>query len=215
MTQSKCGSNGLLNLTTSIVNIDGNTGLATFENITIDKTGMYVFLVDVTTFNSPDYSLHCMSFPVIVKNSQDSLLANDNSNQEPDVHLTFTGNYTTQTSANLKKFESMIYNCLLEGFGLLMQSSITLYQGSIKASIGTSSSADKYALLVSSLNSSNFSLSDGVVLTNAVVAGKSYSFSNVNVDPTPSPSPVNSDYKLENNIFINLIIIIIYFLNSF
>ena len=70
----------------------------------------------------------------------------------------------------------MIYNCFLVKFGLLIQSSIQLYEGSVKAVLGTSGSASGYANLVSSLNSSNFSLASDVILQDAIINGKSYAF---------------------------------------
>ena len=193
---SKCNSNGSLSSSTSLVSFDTSTGKATFSNLAISKKGMYMLLINVQTANSNDYNFVCMSKPILVKGSSESILTQTSS--QPDMYLTFTGNYTSQTADTLKKFEAMIYNCFLSSYGILIQQSITLYQGSVRAVIGTSGDSSSYSSLISSLNSSNFSLASDVVLTDATINGQFYNFTNLastSSDNTASGSitPVNSN----------------------
>ena len=184
---SKCSSNGSLTSSTSTVTFDTTTGMATFSNLAISQKGMYMLLINVHTVSSNDYNFECISAPILVKSSSDSIL-NLEPLSEPDMYLTFTGNYSNQSPDTLKKFEAMIYNCFISSYGILIQLSITLYQGSIKAVIGTSGDSSSYANLVSSLNGSNFSLSSDVILTDATINGAFYNFTNLASDSSSGSS---------------------------
>ena len=171
---SKCNSGGVLNKTTGSVTFDSATGLATFSNLAISSNGMYILLISVQTVSSSDYSFECISKPILVKSSSIQVLTSTST--EPDIYLTFSGNYSSKTAAELKQYEAMIYNCMLAKYGLVLGSSIVLYSGSIKAVITTSGTSTGYSTLVSDLNSSNFSLSSDVILQSGIIAGSNYTF---------------------------------------
>jgi len=147
---------------------------------------MYNLLINVQTVNSNDYNFLCISMPVLVKGPNDAILTAGTS--EPDFYLTFTGNFTSQSVDTLKQFETMIYNCMLSEYGILIQRSITLYQGSVKAAIGTSGDSSSYQSLIANLNGSNFSLSNDVVLQSAIINGQNYTFKNLAVSSSSSSS---------------------------
>ena len=184
---SKCNSNGTLSTTLSSVSFDTLTGKATFSNLTINLKGMYTIMINVKTLNSNDYSFSCISQPVLVKASMDSILT-ATATTEPDIYLTFTGNFTAQSTDSLKTYQAMLYNCMLSSYGILIQRQITLYSGSVKAAIGTSGDASAYNSLVSGLNNSNFSLADGVVLQSAIINSQTYNFTNFVSSPSSSSS---------------------------
>ena len=172
---SACNSNGNLSKVASTVSFDTATGLATFSNLTISNIGMYLILISVQTVNSADYNFQCISTPVIVKSSSD-VISTAAATSEPDMYLTFSGNYSSKSTDELKQFQAMIYNCILAKYGLLMQSSIVLYAGSIKAVISTTGTSTGYSNLVSDLNSSNFSLASDVTLQSAIISGTNFTF---------------------------------------
>ena len=199
---SKCNSNGTLSTTSSTVSFNTTTGIATFSNLTINLKGMYNILINVQTVNSNDYNFLCISRPVLVKGSSDLILTS--SSIEPDLYLTFSGNYTSLSSDAVKKFETMIYNCMLSSYGILIQRSISLYQGSVKAAIGTSGNSNSYSSLISTLNNSNFSLADDVVLQSATINGQSYTFTNLaSTDSSSSSGSSFEQNKAVNKILFN------------
>jgi hypothetical protein len=181
---SKCNSNGTLSTTLSSVSFNTTTGIATFSNLTINLKGMYTIMMNVKTLNSNDYSFSCISQPVLVKASKDSILTA--TSDEPDIYLTFTGNFTAQSTDSLKAYQAMLYNCMLSSYGILIQRQISLYAGSVKAAIGTSGDASAYTSLANDLNSSNFSLADGVVLQLAIINGQTYNFTSLVSSPSSS-----------------------------
>jgi len=183
---SKCNSNGTLSTSLSSVSFNTTTGIATFSNLSISLKGMYTIMINVQTVNSNDYSFSCISQPVLVKASTDSILTA--TSQEPDIYLTFSGNFSAQSSDSLKAYQAMLYNCMLGSYGILIQRQITLYAGSVKAAIGTSGGASAYSSMVSDLNSSNFSLADGVVLQSAIINGQTYNFTSLVSSPSSSSS---------------------------
>ena len=172
---SACNSNGTLSKVASSVIFDTSSGLATFSNLAINKIGMYLILISVQTVNSADYNFQCISSPVIVKSNSD-VISTAAPTSEPDIYLTFSGNYSSKSADDLKQFQAMIYNCILAKYGLLMQSSIVLYAGSIKAVISTIGDFTSYSNLISDLNNSNFSLASDVVLLSGIIGGMNYSF---------------------------------------
>jgi len=194
---SRCNSNGTLSTSSSTVSFNTTTGIATFANLTIDFKGMYNILINVQTVNSNDYNFLCISKPVLVIGPSESVLTASSS--EPDLYLTFSGNFTSLTSDAVKKFETMIYNCMLSSYGILIQRSISLYQGSVKAAIGTSGTSNSYSNLLSTLNSSNFSLADDVVLQSATINGQSYTFTNL----ASTDSSSGSSSSFEQNKAVN------------
>jgi len=195
---SKCNSNGTLSTNTSQVSFDTSSGIATFSNLTINLKGMYTIMVSVQTVGSNDYNFMCLSQPVLVKSTSDSILTA--TSQQPDFYLTFSGNFTAQSSDNLKKFQAMLYNCMLSSYGILIQRQISLYAGSVKAAIGTSGQATAYSSLISSLNSSNFSLADDIVLQSAIVNGNTYNFT---VLSASSSSSDGSSISAQNAVCLN------------
>ena len=199
---SRCNSNGTLSTTSSTVSFNTTTGIATFSNLTINLKGMYNILINVQTVNSNDYNFLCISRPVLVKGSSELILTS--SSTEPDLYLTFSGNYTSLSSDAVKKFEAMIYNCMLSSYGILIQRSISLYQGSVKAAIGTSGNSNSYSSLISTLNSSNFSLADDVVLQSATINGQSYTFTNLaSTDSSSSSGSSFEQNKAVNRLLFN------------
>jgi hypothetical protein len=190
---SKCNSNGTLSTSSSSVSFNTTTGIATFLNLTINQNGMYTIMISVQTLNSNDYNFVCISHPVLVKGPSDSILTA--TSDEPDLLLTFSGNYLAQSSESLKKFKAMLYNCILSRYGILIQRSISLYAGSVKAAIGTSGQASAYSNLISDLNSSNFSLANDVILASAIINGQTYNFTNL---AASSPSADSSSESLQN-----------------
>ena len=172
---SKCNSNGSLNSSASSVIFDTKTGIATFKNLEITKKGMYMLAIEVKTTNVNEYDFTCLSTPILVKGISETILTYS-INVDPDMYLTFSGNFTSQTADDLNSFQTMIYNCLLINNGILIQSAIQLYAGSIKAALGTSGSASSYGSMITALNSSNLTLASGVVLQSAIINGKSYDF---------------------------------------
>ena len=147
-----------------------------------------MLLIDVKTTNTNKYNFACLSAPILVKATSESVLTSSQ-DTEPNMYLTFSGNFSSQSEDNLKKFATMIYNCLLIDFGLLAQTTMQLYAGSIKAVVDSSGSAASYANLVNSLsdNSTNFTLASGVTLQAATINGISIvksTQSNTNQDPS-------------------------------
>ena len=197
---SKCNSNGAINSNGSSVTFDTNAGIATFQNLAITQKGMYMLSIEVKTTNANDYDFTCMSTPILVKGASETILTNT-VNIEPDMYLTFTGNFTTQTTQNLQSFQTMIYNCLLIKNGLLIQSAITLYQGSIIAALGTSGAASGYVNMVAYLNTSNLTLATGVELKSATINGKSYDFSSSSSSSDPSSTAQSNDDNNAVNLF--------------
>jgi len=194
MSLSKCNSNGSLSTSSLSVSFNATTGIAAFSNLTISQKGMYTLLVDVRTVNSNDYNFLCMSTPVLVKGSSETILTGTSST-EPDIYLTFTGNYSSQSTDNIRKFQTMIYNCMLIKYGILLQRSISLYQGSVKAAIGTSGGVSSYSSLSADLNSSNFSLASDIVLVSAIINGQNYTYSNLAASDSSSGSSGVLDQK--------------------
>jgi len=88
---------------------------------------------------------------------------------------------------------------MLSSYGILIQRSISLYQGSVKAAIGTSGTSNSYSNLLSTLNSSNFSLADDVVLQSATINGQSYTFTNL----ASTDSSSGSSSSFEQNKAVN------------
>ena len=143
---------------------------------------MYIVSVNArtrTANTSDDFNLDCISSPIIIKSSSQTVRTDDNS--APNIYLTFSGNFS-QHKNNLTDYESMIYNCLLVKHGLVLERSISLYEGSIKAVLGTSGSTQSFNSLIASLNDS-FALSSEVVLRSASILDNSFVFS---VDPATS-----------------------------
>ena len=177
---SSCNSNGTLTVSdSSTVSFDASTGVASFSDLLITQKGMYMLIIDVRATNYDAYNFACLSTPILVKGSGESVLTSSSSSQGgsvPNIYLTFSGNYSQQTADTLKQFETMIYNCLLVKYGLLMQSRIQLYEGSIKAVVDVSGSASSYANLIADMNASNFSLAPGVLLQAAAIDGKAFTF---------------------------------------
>ena len=199
---SRCNSNGTLSTTSSTVSFNTTTGIATFSNLTINLKGMYNILINVQTVNSNDYNFLCISKPVLVKGTSDSILTASTS--EPDIYLKFSGNYNSQSLDMLKQFQAMIYNCFISKYGILIQRSISLYQGSVKAAIGTSGNSNSYSSLISTLNSSNFSLADDVVLQSATINGQSYTFTNLaSTDSSSSSGSSFEQNKAVNRLLFN------------
>jgi hypothetical protein len=194
MSLSKCNSNGSLSTSSLLVSFNATTGIATFSNLTISQKGMYTLLIDVKTVNSNDYNFLCMSTPVLVKGSSETILTGTSST-EPDIYLTFTGNYSSQSTDNIRKFQTMIYNCMLIKYGILLQRSISMYQGSVKAAIGTSGGVSSYSSLSADLNSSNFSLASDIVLVSAIINGQNYTYSNLAASDSSSGSSDVLDQK--------------------
>ena len=134
-----------------------------------------MLLINVQTTNTDKYNFACSSTPILIKAKTETVLTSTQ-DTEPNLYLTFSGNFSSLTSDSLKKFEAMIYNCLLVKYGLAIQSSIQLYQGSVKAVVDTSGSPSGYTSLISDLNSTNFTLASDVVLLSAIIDGKSFTF---------------------------------------
>ena len=175
ISMSSCNSKGALLSSASSVIFDTSTGIASFQSLKISQKGMYMLSIEVKTTNVNDYDFTCMSKPVLVKGTTETILTND-ATIEPDMYLTFSGNYTSLSAQTLSTLQTMIYNCILINNGLLIQSAITLYQGSIIAALGTSGGASSYTSMVTALNSSNLTLGSGIVLQSAQINGKSYAF---------------------------------------
>ena len=148
---NKCESNGTLNNSTPNANFDPTTGLATFKHLSFDSIGMYILTAKVKTLNTNDYNFDCISSPIIIKKKTQTINLDDSS--APNIYLTFSGNFTKHQE-NILNYESMIYNCILVKHNLILERSISLYEGSIKAVLGTSGTTQDYNSLISSLNDS-------------------------------------------------------------
>ena len=90
-------------------------------------------LVNVKTVGANDYNFNCVSTPIQTKESNEVVGLDES--LDPNVILTFTGNFSEQKS-NLNHFQSMIFNCLLVKYNLKMTRFISLYEGSIKINFG-------------------------------------------------------------------------------
>jgi hypothetical protein len=172
---SKCQSNRTtLNSSSTPVVFDPSTGIATFSNLRINSRGMYILLISVETKNSNNYNFVCWSSPIIIKTKSVAILTED-LGREPNFFLTFTGNYSRKSGQQLKEFESLVYNCLLQPFGLVLDRAIIIYSGSVKSVLSTSGSADSYANLIAELNATNYTLG-GEFLTAARIQGTEFSY---------------------------------------
>lgn len=129
----KCGSSGTLNSLYSTVTFSTSTGLASFNDLSITSRGMYLLLVNVKTVGTNDYNFNCVSTPIQTKESNEVVGLDES--LDPNVILTFTGNFSEQKS-KLNHFQSMIFNCLLVKYNLKMTRFISLYEGSIKINFG-------------------------------------------------------------------------------
>ena len=169
---ANCSTSGSLTTTSSFtVNFDASTSTATFTNLIINQTGMYILKVNLNNQN-----IQCTLPGLIVKMATDQILTRNTISQQPDLVLTFQGNYNSYTSEQLNEFQAMIYNCLLRQNGILIQRQIQLYAGSIVASMCTSGTTQQYTSLTNSLTSSgNYSL-NGLQLSNAQIQSQTYSF---------------------------------------
>ena len=163
-------------------------------------TGMFIISVNVKSANSSEHNINCLSAPIIVKEANALLLTAENS--EPDIFLTFSGNFKSLSQENLKIFEAMLYNCLLVDYNLLIQRSFTLYQGSIRAVVGTEDDASSYTNLFSSLNNSNFSLSNGISLQSGTIEGVNFDMVQVSSNNGNPDSEVQAQQTKDNNVKI-------------
>jgi hypothetical protein len=84
---------------------------------------------------------------------------------------------------------------MLIKYGILLQRSISLYQGSVKAAIGTSGGVSSYSSLSADLNSSNFSLASDIVLVSAIINGQNYTYNNLAASDSSSGSSGVLDQK--------------------
>jgi hypothetical protein len=132
---------------------------------------MYLIVVDVRTVNTSQYNLNCISTPIVVKKSSQSLKSAEN--DAPNIYLTFYGNFSGNKQ-KLKHFESMLYNCILVKHELNLDRSITLYEGSIKAVMSSSGTAQSFANLVADL--ANFTLDTDVILVSGTILDQNYNF---------------------------------------
>jgi hypothetical protein len=183
------------------VTFDESKGIASFNNLKISQKGMYLILVDVRTVNTNQYNLFCISTPIIVKTSTQTLMSAEN--DAPNIYLTFSGNFTNNKQ-NLKHFESMLYNCLLVNHDLTMDRSITLYEGSIKAVLSSSGTAQSFANLISDL--ANFTLADDVFLVSGTILDQNYNFSSRDlIDPINPSNPSNptTPVVIDDNVIIS------------
>ena len=207
---SKCNANGTLNSSVASVIFNTNTGIATFQNLEISQKGMYMLIVDVKTTNTNKYNFVCFSTPILVKAKTETILTSSQ-DTEPNIYLTFTGNYTSQTADTLKEIQTMIYNCLMVQYGLLIESPIQLYQGSIKGVFDSSGSASSYSSLLTALNdnTTNFTLTSDVILQYATINGKSIvKFqSSSSQNQISDTAQANEDNNAVNNIYLKSIFI--------
>ncbi len=162
-----------------------------------------MLLINVQTTNTDKYNFACSSTPILIKAKTETVLTSTQ-DAEPNLYLTFSGNFSSLTSDSLKKFEAMIYNCLLVKYGLVIQSSIQLYQGSVKAVVDTTGTSSAYSTLISDLNSTNFTLASGVVLQSVTIDGRSYMF-NTQSNNDNDEVVVTANKIEENNNVLNLI----------
>ena len=146
--------------------------MASFNSLSVTQPGMYLLLVNVRTVGSNDYNFNCLSKPIIVKKSSDSITKDETI--EPNIYFTFSGKFSEHT-AHLDRYESMLYNCFLVKRNLYMKRSMSLYAGSIKVNLAADGDPSSYSNLTTDLN--GFSLADGVVLQSATILGKEYTFS--------------------------------------
>ena len=164
---------------------------------------MYLIVVDVRTVNTNQYNFDCISTPIVVKKSSQSLKSTEN--DAPNIYLTFNGNFSSNKQ-KLKHFESMLYNCILVKHDLNLDRSITLYEGSIKAVMSSSGTAQSFANLVADL--ANFTLDTDVILVSGTILDQNYNFTSRDFsDPSPinnvtisDPSPITISDNDGNNV---------------
>ena len=193
----KCSAKGSFSSNSTTATFDSKQNMAKFENMQLNATGMYIVSVNVRSLNTSEYNINCLSAPIIVKTVRDTLLTAQN--REPDIYLTFSGNFTNLSQESLNIFEAMLYNCLLVDFSLLLQRSFTIYQGSIKAVVGTDGDASSYTNLLTSLNNSNFSLANGIELQSGIIEGVNFGMSQANSNETTS-SEIQAQQAKDNSV---------------
>ncbi len=203
MNLTQCSPNATL--TSATVNFNATSNAATFTNLLINQTGMYILSVSVRSLtpNSTYTNIQCQTLPgIIVKQPGDSILTADSTSTPPDIELKFSSTraFSDYSSEELNEFTAIIYNCLLNRNNILMQRFIELSDGStsaarfiklsagsIVASMSTSGSTNAYNSLISTINNGSFSLANGVPLTIASVQGQAFDFG---VDGATTISPI-------------------------
>jgi hypothetical protein len=177
----KCESNGTLTSLYQTATFDAAKGQATFKGLSIDHKGMYILIINVQTIGSSDYSFNCISTPILVKSSAQVLKSAEE--DKPNAYLTFTGNFT-QHKKNMSYYESMLYNCIFIKHDVIMDRSISLYQGSIKSLFSFSGNPSNFEALIQNL--ANFTLNDDVILLSGTLFDNDYNFSSPKVDDSSS-----------------------------
>ncbi len=81
---------GALNIANSSSYFNPSSGLASFNNLAITSTGMYLLLFNVSTVNSDDYSFSCYSNKITILN-QNTTLPTYTPGTEPNYILKFQG----------------------------------------------------------------------------------------------------------------------------
>jgi len=192
---TQCSSNATL--TPATVNFNATSNAATFTNLLINQTGMYILSVNVRSLtpNSTYTNIQCQTLPgIIVKQPGDSILGADSTSTPPDIELKFSSTraFSDYSSEELNEFTAIIYNCLLNRNNILMQRFIELSAGSIIASMSTSGSTSAYNSLISTINNGSFSLANGVPLASATVQDEPFNFAvdgETTISPIPPPVP--------------------------
>ena len=186
----KCESNGTLSSQYKTATFDAAKGLATFKGLSINHRGMYLLEINVKTTDTAEYNFDCISTPILVKSTTQVLKSAEE--DKPNAYLTFTGNFT-EHKKNLSYYESMLYNCIFVKHNIIMDRSISLYQGSIKSVFSFSGDPSSFDTLVQNL--ANFTLNDDVILLSGTIFDNDYNFSSTKVD---SSSEVSTNEKAAN-----------------
>lgn len=124
---SKCNLNGTLRIENNSTLIDPIKGLIWLNNLSIDKSGMYLLILNIKSSNQ-DYNLNCTTNSILVKSSAKTLVLDEQA--IPNFYLKFEANFT-QHENNIEEYKALVYNCLILKHDLTLNREITVYEGSI------------------------------------------------------------------------------------
>ena len=150
--------NAILTTSSSIIPFNTSTGKALFQNISIDKTGMYLLSVNVSASdNSFDYTAKSNIIRV-----SDSLITTN----EPVKNFIarFDGDYDELSkTGEVDNYKAMIYN-YLNGQSVEIVGSINAFKGSLGLATQLVHSIESEKALLTLLNSTNQEILPGLNL---------------------------------------------------
>lgn len=184
----KCQPEGTL-LVDSLNRLDNlETGLFSFENLKITKTGLYLLSISFKT-SDLDYEFSCLSKSLIV--SREKRVLDDT--VMPSSYFTFGGNFENfkHKTENIK---AAMYNCYLEKYSLDLLTPISVYSGSVMVNFDFTGNAQNVTLFGQDV-AAGIEILPGLPLISAILNDKEIAIEKTIINPPINENPDGNNQK--------------------